>query len=64
MGNCFSSRSTRQMSPSVSGIRNERASPKFSADRSSVEPLKESNCNEMLTPRRQETHGGPQGTAF
>lgn len=55
MGNCFSG-SPRQSSPS-SGIRNERNSPKFSADRGSVEPLKEANCSEALTPRRQESRG-------
>uniref|UniRef100_A0A8R1XX76 Tyrosine-protein kinase n=1 Tax=Onchocerca volvulus TaxID=6282 RepID=A0A8R1XX76_ONCVO len=52
MGNCFSG-SPRQSSPS-SGILNERNSPKFSTDHGSIEPLKEANCSEALTPRRQE----------
>ncbi|VIO97359.1 SRC-1, putative [Brugia malayi] len=53
MGNCFSG-SPRQSSPS-SDIRSERNSPKFSVDRGSIEPLKEANCSDALTPRRQES---------
>ncbi|MCP9260894.1 Tyrosine-protein kinase [Dirofilaria immitis] len=55
MGNCFSM--SPHQSSSSSGIRNERNSPKFSADHGGIEPLKEVNCNEILTPRRQENRG-------
>lgn len=56
MGNCFSG-SPRQptLSSGIHNERNERSSQKFSTDRSSAEPLKETNCSEALTPRRQES---------